>query len=151
MPSNPSASALNRHSYIKYVSLISLALQNVLSIMLVRYVRTTPGPRFIKSTFVVICEVQKAILSILLISCEERGVIAGLKAMYKKILLRPSDTLKLSIPALIYTLQNNLVIIAISNLDPATYVVNRVQCAQDSVGGKSHWFCLFFKNRSAIN
>ena len=39
------------------------------------------------------------------------------------IVQKPGETLKLLIPAGLYTLQNNLLFIALSNLDAATYQV----------------------------
>ena len=44
---------------MKQISLASLTLQNALSILLLRYVRTTSGPRFINSTAVINSEIQK--------------------------------------------------------------------------------------------
>lgn len=41
----------------------------------------------------------------------------------KEIVSEPVGTLKLAIPAGIYTLQNNLLYVALSNLDAATYQV----------------------------
>jgi UDP-sugar transporter A1/2/3 len=108
---------------MKRASLISLTLQNALSILLLRYVRTTPGARFINSTAVVNSEIQKTILSILTVICEERSILKGFKLIVNKIIYQPFDTFKTGIPALLYTLQNNLLFIAISNLDAATYQV----------------------------
>jgi UDP-sugar transporter A1/2/3 len=108
---------------MKHVSLIALTFQNVASILLLRYVRTTPGPRFINSTAVFTSEIQKTILSICLLFHEERNVITGLKSMYNTIIRQPKDTFKTGIPALLYTLQNNLLFISISNLDAATFQV----------------------------
>ena len=109
---------------MKHVSLVALTLQNAMSILLLRYVRTTPGPRFINSTAVINSEIQKTILSILLVINEERNVIAGFKLIYNKIVCQPYDTMKTGLPALLYTLQNNLLFIAISNLDAATFQVD---------------------------
>jgi len=109
--------------FMKYVSLVSLTLQNALSILLLRYVRTTAGPRFINSTAVINSEIQKTILSILLVINEERNVVQGFKLIYTKIICQPYDTFKTGIPALLYTLQNNLLFVAISNLDAATFQV----------------------------
>lgn len=111
------------NTFMKYVSLVALTLQNALSILLLRYVRTVPGDRFIKSTAVVNSEIQKTILSILLVINEERSVVAAFKLIYNKIVRQPYDTFKTGIPALLYTLQNNLLFIAISNLDAATFQV----------------------------
>lgn len=43
----------------------------------------------------------------------------------KEILHKPIETLKLAIPSGIYTLQNNLLYLALSNLDAATYQVQK--------------------------
>lgn len=42
----------------------------------------------------------------------------------QEILNKPIETLKLAIPSGIYTLQNNLLYVALSNLDAATYQVH---------------------------
>ncbi|CAF1313752.1 unnamed protein product [Adineta ricciae] len=111
------------HLTMKRLSLVLLAVQNVVHILLVRYVRTLPGPRFIKSTFVFVTEIQRTIFSILLVWHEERSIIAGTKKIFNQIFGNPRDTLMVSIPAFIYTIQNNLIIIAVSNLDAPTYMV----------------------------
>ncbi|CAF3357869.1 unnamed protein product [Rotaria sp. Silwood1] len=123
--SNGSAPVAHHSSaFMKPVSLAALTLQNALSILLLRYVRTIPGPRFINSTAVIISEVQKTILSLLLVISEERNVVAAFKLIYNKIMRQPYDTFKTGIPALLYTLQNNLLFVAISNLDAATFQVS---------------------------
>lgn len=43
--------------------------------------------------------------------------------LHDEILNKPMETLKLAIPSGIYTLQNNLLYVALSNLDAATYQV----------------------------
>ena len=111
------------NTFMKHVSLAALTLQNAMSILLLRYVRTTPGGRFINSTAVINSEIQKTILSILLVINEERNVLGGLKLIYNKIVCQPYDTFKTGLPALLYTLQNNLLFVAISNLDAATFQV----------------------------
>lgn len=42
----------------------------------------------------------------------------------QEIVHKPVETLKLAIPSGIYTLQNNLLYVALSNLDAATYQVS---------------------------
>lgn len=47
-----------------------------------------------------------------------------LKRLYEDVLLNAWETLKLAIPAFLYVVQNNLLFIALSNLDAATYQVS---------------------------
>ena len=128
VPNSPTTSATPANSQesstlMGRVSLVLLTLQNVVSILLLRYVRTTPGPRFFNSTAVINSEVQKTILSVLLVIYEQRNVMSGLKLIYNQIICKPYDTFKTGVPALLYTLQNNLLFISISNLDAATFQV----------------------------
>jgi UDP-sugar transporter A1/2/3 len=118
-----SSLGLSSQSLAKHVSLLLLTLQNVTSILLLRYVRTTPGPRFMNSTAVFNSEIQKTIFSILLLINEERNIFTSFKLIYEKIIRQSKDTFKTGIPALLYTLQNNLLFISISNLDAATFQV----------------------------
>jgi UDP-sugar transporter A1/2/3 len=110
-------------SLMKHVSLVLLTLQNVISILLLRYVRTTTGPRFINSTAVFNSEIQKTIFSILFLIYEERSIIKGFKIIYDKVIRNFNDTIKTGVPALLYTLQNNLLFNSISYLDAATFQV----------------------------
>ena len=48
------------------------------------------------------------------------------RVLNEEILNKPMETLKLAIPSGIYTLQNNLLYVALSNLDAATYQVRDV-------------------------
>ena len=45
------------------------------------------------------------------------------KELKEEIFNKPFDTLKLAIPAGLFTLQSNLLFVALSNLDAATYQV----------------------------
>lgn len=46
-----------------------------------------------------------------------------MKRLYEDVFLNVWETLKLAIPAFLYVVQNNLLFIALSNLDAATYQV----------------------------
>jgi len=129
----PANSISSSYSFMKYVSLVLLTLQNVISILLLRYVRTTTGPRFINSTAVFNSEIQKTIFSILFLIYEERNILTSLKIIYEKVIKNFKDTFKTGIPALLYTLQNNLLFISISNLDAATFQV-RIKQSIDIIG-----------------
>ena len=46
----------------------------------------------------------------------------------EEIVNKPTETLKLAIPSAIYTFQNNLLYVALSHLDAATYQVSELYC-----------------------
>ena len=47
----------------------------------------------------------------------------GLEAFRREIVCQPRESAKMLVPAALYTLQNNLLFLAVSNLDAATYQV----------------------------
>ena len=72
-------------------------------------------------------ETFKLVASLLIILAEHKGnVMNWASFLHQSIIGNPVDTLKLSIPALIYTVQNNLQYVAISNLDAATFQVSLI-------------------------
>ncbi|KAG8555939.1 hypothetical protein GDO81_017869 [Engystomops pustulosus] len=113
-------------SHLKYISLGILVFQTTSLVLTMRYSRTLKedGPRYLSSTAVVAAEVLKIITCIFLVykdnSCSVRALN---RVLHEEIINKPFDTLKLAIPAVIYTLQNNLLYVALSNLDAATYQV----------------------------
>lgn len=109
---------------LKYVSLAVLVVQNASLILSIRYARTLPGERFFSTTAVVMAEVLKGITCLLLILAQKRGNVKELVLfLYESVIVQYMDTLKLAVPSLIYTLQNNLQYVAISNLPAATFQV----------------------------
>ncbi|XP_020908826.1 UDP-galactose translocator [Exaiptasia diaphana] len=107
----------------KYLSLIILTVQNAALILTIRYTRTLPGDMYISSTAVVMAEMLKVITCLGVILYEEKSLLGWANHLYSSIIGQPLDTLKLSVPALIYTIQNNLQYVAISNLEAATFQV----------------------------
>ncbi|CAN0184743.1 unnamed protein product [Lampetra planeri] len=111
-----------RKERLKYVSLAVLVVQNASLILSIRYVRTLPGDKFFYTTAVVLAELLKMLTCLVLLLLQHRGnVCEWLRYLYESIVLQPADTLKLGVPAVIYTLQNNLQYVAISNLPAATF------------------------------
>ena len=68
-------------------------------------------------------ELVKLVTALGLIGVEEGSISAVWHKIYREVICMPSDFAKLMIPACLYTLQNNLAYIAVSNLDAATYQV----------------------------
>ncbi|XP_008316126.2 UDP-galactose translocator isoform X2 [Cynoglossus semilaevis] len=112
------------HSRLKYISLAVLVVQNASLILSIRYVRTLPGDRFFATSAVVMAEVLK-VLTCLLITLSERrfSIKETVSFLVDAVIIQYKDTLKMAVPSLIYTLQNNLQYIAISNLPAATFQV----------------------------
>ena len=78
---------------------------------------------YIATTAVVFAEVLKVLACLLIILAQKQSFPDFFGLLYSSIIGQPWDTLKLSVPALIYTVQNNLQYTAISNLDAATFQV----------------------------
>ncbi|KAM9350100.1 solute carrier family 35 member A3b [Symphorus nematophorus] len=111
---------------LKYMSLGVLVLQTTSLVLTMRYSRTLKedGPRYLASSAVVSAEVLKIITCTLLVFLENNFSVRAMNQLLKEeIVNKPVETMKLAIPAGIYTLQNNLLYVALSNLDAATYQV----------------------------
>uniref|UniRef100_A0A8C6WMZ1 Solute carrier family 35 member 2 n=1 Tax=Neogobius melanostomus TaxID=47308 RepID=A0A8C6WMZ1_9GOBI len=109
---------------LKYISLAVLVVQNASLILSIRFVRTLPGDRFYATSAVVMAEVLKVLTCLLIILLQKRlNMKETVLFLFDSIVVQYKDTLKLAVPSLIYTLQNNLQYIAISNLPAATFQV----------------------------
>jgi solute carrier family 35 (UDP-sugar transporter), member A1/2/3 len=118
---------------IKYGALALLVLQNTFLVIFMRYSRTIEGPLYASSTAVFMMEVWP------LCDCIKRSQVTkfvscnlvvlfecGSFSSYAKQLheeLTFIEILKVSIPSLVYTVQNNLLYFALTHLDAATYQV----------------------------
>ena len=111
---------------LKYISLITLTLQNALVGLSMRYARTRSGDMFLSSTAVVMAEVVKLLTCLILVLVEEGNFPKFVDALKSTIIKQPVDTLKVSVPSLLYIVQNNLLYISASNLDAATYQIQRI-------------------------
>ncbi|XP_036435235.1 UDP-galactose translocator [Colossoma macropomum] len=120
----PSRRQSEANKKLKYISLAILVIQNASLILSIRYVRTLPGDRFFATSAVVMAEVLKVFTCLVLILFQRKGNVKEFVVLlFDSIVVQYWDTLKLAIPSLIYTLQNNLQYVAISNLPAATFQV----------------------------
>lgn len=108
---------------MKIISLLLLTPQYAVLILTMRYARTRPGPMFITSTAVLLAEMVKTITCFLIILVQERSLRGFAVHIYEDLLCQPWDFVKVSIPSLLFVIQNNLVFVAVSNLDAATFQV----------------------------
>uniref|UniRef100_A0A667YSS4 Solute carrier family 35 member A3b n=1 Tax=Myripristis murdjan TaxID=586833 RepID=A0A667YSS4_9TELE len=119
---DPEAMSSSLSTRLKYVSLGVLVVQTTSLVLTMRYSRTLKedGPRYLASSAVVSAELLKILACTLLVFRDVRALNQVLK---EEIVNKPMETMKLAVPAGIYTLQNNLLYVALSNLDAATYQV----------------------------
>ena len=111
--------------FVKYLSLFLFCSQNAVLILVMRYVRVRPGDLFMSTTVVIVVEFCKFSFCLGLIFYQEGLSLWGLSDhLHENIFSQPMDCLKISVPSIVYTLQNNLIYIAVSNLDAATFQVS---------------------------
>ncbi|TRY97556.1 hypothetical protein DNTS_002593 [Danionella cerebrum] len=113
-------------SHLKYVSLGVLVLQTTSLVLTMRYSRTlqSEGLVYLASSAVVSAELLKIAACIVLVFRDLSFSVHSLNQVLKEeIFNSPLIMLKLAVPSGIYTLQNNLLYVALSNLDAATYQV----------------------------
>ncbi|KAI8927181.1 nucleotide-sugar transporter-domain-containing protein [Entophlyctis helioformis] len=109
---------------LKWVSLATLVIQNSALVLVMRYARTVPGDRFIPSTAVVMSELIKLLVSLAIYIQEERKInrITSQK-LFNDFFGPESDWIKMTVPAILYFIQNTLQYVAVSLLDAATFQV----------------------------
>lgn len=110
----------------KQLSLIVLVVQNSTLVLMMRYSRIVqkPGqPLYIASSAVFLAELLK-IVACLAVMYHEQGYWHKFVVMVRRdILGKPRDTALMLIPSSLYALQNNLLYVALSNLEAATFQV----------------------------
>lgn len=120
----PSAAHQGYNNLVKYMSLFLLCSQNAVLILVMRYVRVRPGDLFVSTTAVILTEVCKLAFCLSLIFYQEQfSIRAFAQHLHENIIAQPLDCLKISVPSVVYTLQNNLLYVAVSNLEAATFQV----------------------------
>jgi hypothetical protein len=110
---------------IKYSALFLLVAQMVGLVLLMRYSRTvhddSEQPLYLASTAVFVMEVMKLVICCGVIAHQSGGKLFS--ELNTHVIHSPLEMLKLSVPSLLYTVQNNLLYLALTNLDAATYQV----------------------------
>ncbi|BFY99868.1 hypothetical protein BsWGS_02907 [Bradybaena similaris] len=104
---------------LKLVSLAALVFQSSLLTITTRHSRTkhVDGNRYLPTTAVVVSEFFKVIISIFVLAVTVR------KSLLSHLISLRNDVIRCCVPAVLYTLQNNLQFVAVSYLDAATFQV----------------------------
>lgn len=109
-----------KDNFIKYGALALLVLQNAAVALVTSQSRTMSGPKFFSTTAVVNIELIKFFICHVVVLVNDGfslsswcNTLAG-NLDWKEIAL-------ISIPAFLYTIQNNLIYVALEFLDPTTF------------------------------
>lgn len=78
---------------------------------------------YASSTAVAVMEGVKLVSCLLVVMFNAGGLMGLFRALMEEIYMKPEELLKLSVPSLLYTVQNNLLYYALSHLDAATFQV----------------------------
>ncbi|GMT12683.1 hypothetical protein PFISCL1PPCAC_3980, partial [Pristionchus fissidentatus] len=110
----------------KTLSLVVLIVQTTALVLVLRFSRTqkVEGPKYLSSTAVLMAEAVKVVTCFVVLfkECNFRFPVL-INAIDRDVIQRPMDFLKMSVPAVLYVVQNNLLFLALSKLDAATYQV----------------------------
>lgn len=138
---------------MRWVSLVLLTVHTTAQVFVIKWARREAdrGEPYLSSTVVLLCEVVKTVVSFGLLSAEEGSVKSAAIVVVKQ--FSSPDALKVCIPSLLYTVQNNLMFYSLWALSAAvqqvTYQLKILTTALFSVMvlGKvldgTKWFSLF--------
>jgi UDP-galactose transporter len=96
-----------------------LTVQVATMVLTLRYSKTST--HYISSTAVVCSEVLKIVICLVVLACQQGAAFPG--HIYAELVLKPRDMMAVSVPALLYLLQNNLLFYGMERLDAALYQV----------------------------
>ncbi|KAI8617353.1 UDP-N-acetylglucosamine transporter-like protein [Chytriomyces sp. MP71] len=112
---------------LKYVSLLTLVVQNSMLVLVMKYSRRaeaeTGGP-YLASTAVMLSELSKLVICLVLHMRDPTNGRPSVDKLYADMFGPESDAWKMMVPAALYVVQNNLQYLAVTNLDPATFQVS---------------------------
>lgn len=110
--------------YRKYLSLVVLVLQNTALVLTLRYSRTVEGEIYLASTAVVLTELLKFAVCFCMVFYDNQLDLGSTLGLLKsEIVDNYTETIKVSVPSILYTIQNNLLYVALTYLDAATFQV----------------------------
>lgn len=125
--------------WVKTLALVLLVAQNASLVLTMRKARTAEGDKFLNTAAVFICEILKGYCHFITLHCVKLYILVVASSFLllvldfkgslsrwsfhirEEIISKPIETLKVAVPSFIYTLQNNLLYIAVSNLPAATF------------------------------
>ncbi|XP_060769490.1 CMP-sialic acid transporter [Neoarius graeffei] len=90
--------------------------------VMLRYTRTVQSELYFSTTAVCLAEIIKLLVSLGMLTRESQGLSRCKDVLIEQV-FKPVELLKLSVPSVVYALQNNMAFVALSNLDAAVFQV----------------------------
>ncbi|KAG0061411.1 hypothetical protein BGZ92_006490, partial [Podila epicladia] len=109
---------------MKHLSLVILLLQNSTLVLMMRYSRVNvqpDQPMYLASTAVFFAELIKLLACVFVLAYKTKSIARTSYILRKEIFEQPQEILKMLVPSGLYALQNNLLYVALSNLEAATF------------------------------
>ncbi|XP_036438412.1 CMP-sialic acid transporter [Colossoma macropomum] len=107
----------------KLYCLVVMTLVAAAYTVALRYTRTVSSDLYFSTTAVCLTEIIKLFLSLGMLARESGGLSQWRSSVVEHIFRSPKELLKLSVPSVVYAVQNNMAFLALSNLDAAVYQV----------------------------
>lgn len=102
-------------------------LQNTFLVVFMHYTRVAPnkngGILYASSTAVVSMEIVKMISCLMVVAYSQGSIGALIDSLQQEVVRQPMELVKLAVPSVLYSIQNNLLYYALSHLDAATFQV----------------------------
>eukprot|EP00929_Paragymnodinium_shiwhaense_P105069 TRINITY_DN6997_c0_g2_i1.p1 TRINITY_DN6997_c0_g2~~TRINITY_DN6997_c0_g2_i1.p1 ORF type:complete len:396 (+),score=97.28 TRINITY_DN6997_c0_g2_i1:97-1284(+) len=109
---------------MKWVSLVSLTVQTSAQVYVIKWARSgARGTPYLSTTIVLFTELVKLMVSFVLVAREAGGLGPAFMVLRKLFAGSAVETLKICVPSLLYTLQNNLMFVSLSRLPAAVQQV----------------------------
>lgn len=110
-------------SSLQTLSIVLLVAQNTCLVILMRYSRSNHLNQLYSTTSAVfVMEIVKFVACLFLLLVEKCfSFRAFLVELYEELLMRPFELLKVAVPAILFTIQTNLLYYAISRIDVVTF------------------------------
>lgn len=102
---------------------VVLTLQATCYFSLLRYSRTRPNKMYFSSTAVFLAEVVKLLVTLVVIFFQCGNLREFILFLINNLFTNPMATIKLSVPSVLYVVQNNLVYVAMTHLESTTFQI----------------------------
>uniref|UniRef100_A0A7S0QMN3 Uncharacterized protein n=1 Tax=Cryptomonas curvata TaxID=233186 RepID=A0A7S0QMN3_9CRYP len=112
--------------WVRATCLLLLCCQNCIAILAIKYnsrLSSDDGLKSLSTIVIALVECIKVVVCLLYLLVVNRGFGGLFSELKAEIVDKPLETAKLLVPSLLYVVQNNLLFVAVSNLDPGAYQV----------------------------